>query len=255
MCRERRDFAETAFGDLFSTERQRNMTPSIRPLGDSAAIVKWTGADDAEICRAVRKLTAAFHHTVGPDSADGLSCVVPAYSSITVHYCPNRTSFPEVARIIENALLQAESSPAVTATQIEIPVCFDTISAPDLDEVAEAHGLSAEEVIQRFCSAEYSVRMIGFSPGFPYLSGLPSELSTPRKRSPRLKVPQGSVAIGGSQAGIYSQETPGGWNIIGRTPRQLFRAELSQPCLLTAGDQVRFLPINVDQFNKWQDEQ
>ena len=255
MCRERRDFAETAFSAHFSLESQRNMTPSIRPLGDSAAIVKWIGADNAEICRAVRKLTAAFHHTVGPASANGLSCVVPAFTSITVHYCPIRTSFPDVARIIENAWLHAESSPAGTATQIEIPVCFEASFAPDLAEVGEAHGLTPEDVIQRFCRAEYSVRMIGFSPGFPYLSGLPPELATPRRSSPRIKVPKGSVAIGGSQAGIYSQETPGGWNIIGRTPLRTFRAELSQPCLLTAGDEVRFLRIHADQFHKWQDEQ
>ena len=228
--------------------------PSISPLGDSAALIKWTGADDAEIFQAVRQATSALDHFALWNSQCGFVSVLPAFHSVTVHYCPGQMLFADVVRTIEKVLLLAESSPEVTSRRLEIPVCFDTSFAPDLAEVAEAHGLTAEEVIRCFCSAEYSVRMIGFSPGFPYLSGLPPELVTPRKSSPRLKVPQGSVAIGGSQAGIYSQETPGGWNIIGRTPRRLFRAELSQPCLLMAGDQVRFLPIQVDQFHKWQDE-
>lgn len=164
-------------------------------------------------------------------------------------------SFSDVVQTIEKVLLDAESTPEASPRLIELPVCFDAKLAPDIGEVAETHGLSPDELVRRFCAAEYFVRMIGFSPGFPYLSGLPLELATPRRSSPRLKVPQGSVAIGGGQAGIYSQETPGGWNVIGRTPVRLFRAELSQPCLLTAGDQVRFLQIHAEQFDKWQDEQ
>ena len=239
----------------FSTESQSNMTPTIRPLGDSAAIVLWAGNEDAEICQTISQITAALGYAAPSISSVGFTSVVPAFHSITVHYCPSGMSFKEAASIIEQAMRHAENNPRGTSNRIEIPVCFDTSVASDLKEVAEVHGLSPEDVIQLFCGAEYSVRMIGFSPGFPYLSGLPPELATPRRSSPRLKVPQGSVAIGGSQAGIYSQETPGGWNIIGRTPLRLFRAEHSQPCLLTAGDQVRFLPIHADQFHKWQDEQ
>lgn len=255
MYRGRRGFAETAFDELFSTESQRNMTPTIRPLGDSAAIVKWAGIDDAAICRAVKRIAAALSDY--PASYDGseFDSIVPAFQSVTVHFCPSRMSFSDAVQKIEKTLLHVESNPETAPRQIEIPVCFDAMFAPDLAEVALAQSLSPDELIHRFCSAEYFVRMIGFSPGFPYLSGLPQELATPRRSSPRLKVPQGSVAIGGSQAGIYSQETPGGWNIIGRTPVRLFRAELSQPCLLTAGDQVRFQPIHADQFHKWQDEQ
>lgn len=231
------------------------MSTSIRPLGDSAAIVKWTGAEDAEICRAVRQLTVALGHATTSGSTSRFTSIVPAFQSITVHFCPSGMSFNEAASIIEQAMRHAHSNPQATSSRIEIPVCFDDSLAPDLADVATLHGLTPEDVIRRFCSGEYLVRMIGFSPGFPYLSGLPQELATPRRSSPRIKVPQGSVAIGGSQAGIYSQETPGGWNIIGRTPRRLFRAELSQPCLLAAGDQVQFFPIHADEFQRWQDEQ
>ena len=228
---------------------------SVRPLGDSAAIVHWTGTADEEICQSIRRVTAALNHVSVLNSAERLTSVVPAFQSITVHYCPSRMTFEEAAKIIEDAMHSAASHPVVASCRIEIPVCFDADFAPDLPEVAEVHGMSPEDIIQRFCGAVYSVRMIGFSPGFPYLSGLPQDLATPRRSSPRLKVPQGSVAIGGSQAGIYSQETPGGWSIIGRTPLRLFRAELSPPCLLKAGNEVRFIQIHKDQFHEDQDEQ
>jgi inhibitor of KinA len=231
------------------------MMPSIRPLGDSAVIIHWSSADDAVISRSVRHLTDVLNTFVTSDSAACFTAVVPAFTSITVHFCLSRMSFQQAARIIEQALSRTEDLPAGPPAVIEIPVCFDELFAPDLADVAGRHQLECDEVIRRFCDAEYSVRMIGFSPGFPYLSGLPMELATPRRNSPRLKVPRGSVAIGGTQAGIYSQETPGGWNIIGRTPISLFSAELTRPCLLTAGDQVRFVPISVEEFHRWQDEQ
>ena len=231
------------------------MMPSIRPLGDSAVIIHWSNADDAEISRSVRQLTHVLNACGTSDFAARFTAVVPAFTSITVHFCLSRMSFQEAARLIEQALSRTEDLPAGAPAIIEIPVCFDELFAPDLADVAGRHQLEWDDVIRRFCDAEFSVRMIGFSPGFPYLSGLPTELATPRRRSPRLKVPRGSVAIGGTQAGIYSQETPGGWNVIGRTPLSLFRAELTRPCLLTAGDQVRFVPISVDEFHRWQDEQ
>jgi inhibitor of KinA len=218
-------------------------------------IIHWSSADDAVISRSVRQLTDVLNTFVTSDSAACFTAVVPAFTSITVHFCLSRMSFQQAARIIEQALSRTEDLPAGPPAVIEIPVCFDELFAPDLADVAGRHQLECDEVIRRFCDAEYSVRMIGFSPGFPYLSGLPMELATPRRNSPRLKVPRGSVAIGGTQAGIYSQETPGGWNIIGRTPISLFSAELTRPCLLTAGDQVRFVPISVEEFHRWQDEQ
>ena len=222
------------------------MMPSIRPLGDSAAIIHWSSADDAVISRSVRQLAHVLSAFGTLDSTSHFTAVVPAFTSITVHFCLSRMSFQQAARIIEQALGRTEDLPAGAPALVRIPVCFDELFAPDLAEVAERHQLEWDEVIRRFSDAEYSVRMIGFSP---------TELATPRRSSPRLKVPLGSVAIGGTQAGIYSQETPGGWNIIGRTPLSLFRAELARPCLLTAGDQVCFVPISAEEFHRWQDEQ
>lgn len=229
------------------------MMPSIRPLGDSAAIVQWD-EDDKEILRSVRQLTDRLWRLSGTDSASCISAIVPAFRSVVVHFELGRISYSEAAERIRETLKQAAIDTESPQRLIEIPVCFDAPFASDLDEVAQFHGIEKEELIRRFCDVEYSVRMIGFSPGFPYLSGLPPELETPRRSSPRLKVPQGSVAIGGCQAGIYSLETPGGWNIIGRTPVRLFTAELAQPCLLMAGDRVRFVRIRAEQFDRRQDE-
>lgn len=231
------------------------MRPSIQPLGDSAVLIHLRDADDAEICRSIRRLTDVLVDMCKAESPRSFVAVVPAFTSITVHFCLRLTSFQEAAKRIERAMEKMQWNDPRTHNLIEIPVCFDASCGPDLANVASTHSLEPDELISRFCSAEYSVRMIGFSPGFPYLSGLPTELATPRRSTPRIKVPQGSVAIGGSQAGIYSQETPGGWNIIGRTPRRLFCAESARPCLLTAGDQVRFVRIQMEEFQTRQDEQ
>ena len=113
--------------------------------------------------------------------------------------------------------------------------------------------LSLEEVVKRHAKAEYRVHLIGFAPGFPYLGGLPKELVTPRHTKPRMEVPAGSVGIGGEQTGIYPQVTPGGWNLIGRTPLRLFRPEDDPPVLLQAGDIVKFRPVTPEEFGKLQE--
>ncbi len=129
-----------------------------------------------------------------------------------------------------------------------IPVCYDGEFALDLAAVAQHAGVSEQEVVRRHSGGEYRVHCIGFTPGFPYLSGLPVELAIPRRPSPRKHVPMGSVAIGGEQTGIYPQTSPGGWNVIGRTPRRLFDPEQAPPALLQAGDCVRFHPITRAEF-------
>ncbi|MBX6395501.1 MAG: 5-oxoprolinase subunit PxpB, partial [Alicyclobacillaceae bacterium] len=134
---------------------------------------------------------------------------------------------------------------------VEIPVCYGGEFGPDLAYVADYHGLTPERVIEIHSSTEYRVYMIGFAPGFPYLGGLSPELATPRKTSPRLTIPAGSVGIAGNQTGVYSVSTPGGWQIIGRTPLVLFRPDLHPPSLLKAGDRVRFYPISREEFTRW----
>ncbi|HEX5960369.1 MAG TPA: 5-oxoprolinase subunit PxpB [Rhodanobacteraceae bacterium] len=128
---------------------------------------------------------------------------------------------------------------------VEVPVCYD---GPDLDAVAAYAGLSRAEVIARHTAAAYTVAMLGFAPGFPYLLGLDPALHMPRREYPRTRVPAGSVAIGGAQTGIYPRELPGGWNLVGRTPLVLFDPLREPPCLLAPGDRVRFRAIGTDEF-------
>ena len=132
-----------------------------------------------------------------------------------------------------------------------MPVCYDPQFALDLETVAQHCDLSPNEIVERHAAARYQVRCVGFIPGFPYLSGLPSTLATPRRATPRTAVPAGSVAIGGGQTGIYPLVSPGGWNIIGRTPLRLFDVEREPAVLLAAGDRVRFVAITPEEFAQW----
>jgi inhibitor of KinA len=140
-----------------------------------------------------------------------------------------------------------------TATQrrvrlVEIPVCYDPEFALDIDDVARRAAISPGEVIRLHCATEYRVACIGFVPGFPFLAGLPKELATPRRDIPRKQIPPGSVGIGGAQTGIYPLRSPGGWNLIGRTPLRLFDSRKNPPALLRAGERVRFRKIEREEF-------
>jgi inhibitor of KinA len=146
---------------------------------------------------------------------------------------------------IANGNIRLKRSPA---SAIEVPVCYDAKFALDLDEVTNHVGVSAEQVIELHSSVTYRVSCLGFTPGFPYLSGLPAELNMPRRPVPRKRVPAGSVAIGGNQTGIYPTPSPGGWNVIGRTPMRLFTPAKNPPALLCPGDTVRFRPISLAEF-------
>jgi inhibitor of KinA len=133
---------------------------------------------------------------------------------------------------------------------VEIPVCYGGDFGPDLDLVASHAQLTPAEVIARHAAPEYLVYMVGFAPGFPYLGGLDAGLATPRRTQPRPLVPAGAVGIAGAQTGIYSLPTPGGWQLIGRTPRRLFDPGRNQPSLLQAGDRLRFVPISEAEFQQ-----
>ncbi len=132
----------------------------------------------------------------------------------------------------------------------KIPVCYEADLGPDLPVVAGRSGLSIEQVIERHAGAIYRVHCLGFTPGFPFLGGLPPELATPRRAEPRRAVPAGSVGIGGSQTGIYPIASPGGWNLIGRTPLRLFEADAPEPARLRPGDRVRFRRISLTEFQE-----
>ena len=232
---------------------------SVAPLGDSALVVTLGAGPDPATVQRVRALAFALERAQIP----GISDVVPAYATVAVFYDPVRTVGPEpipyermcraVLRCAAVARVNARRLPRRTLSDrlVEIPVCYGGELGPDLEDVARHTGLTTQQVISRHSKVEYTVLAIGFSPGFPYLGGLPDKLSTPRRVTPRQFVPMGSVGIGGDQTGVYPLSTPGGWNLIGRTPSTLFRAEESPPALLSMGDRVRFRPITPEEFALW----
>jgi len=231
----------------------------IIPLGDSALIVRVRERfEDApeetldEVLRAFQLLQRA--------EIPGVFEFAPAYTSVAVFFdpivaaragaAPGQT-FEWLARRVRGAVA-GMGRPArrkrAAAQVIEIPVCYDSEFAPDLNDVARHTQIPATEVVDLHSTTEYRVACIGFVPGFPFLAGLPEKLATPRRDVPRKEIPPGSVGIGGAQTGIYPLRSPGGWNLIGRTPLKLFDPTKNPPALLRPGDRVRFRAITREEF-------
>jgi KipI family sensor histidine kinase inhibitor len=223
---------------------------AIEPLGESALLLRFGAGLDPDVNRRVHAASALLAAAHLPGIVD----IVPAYATLALHYDasawadghapPHRNIEAAVRSIFRTPLASA----ADHAATVEIPVCYGGEFGPDLDSVAEHAMIDAAEVIARHTAPTYSVAMLGFAPGFPYLFGLDASLHTPRRASPRTRVPAGSVAIGGRQTGIYPAELPGGWQLIGRTPLLLFDARRDPPSLVMPGDHVRFAAIDADAF-------
>lgn len=227
----------------------------ITPLGDNALMLEVGDVIDESTHRRVQTAWRALAAAPLPAVRE----LVPAYTTVTVFYDPAeavRAGAPahDIADWLRAKLRERLKNPPKTEKHqprtVEIPVCYGGEFGPDLARVATQAKLTAEEVIKRHAKAEYLVHLIGFAPGFPYLGGLPKELHTPRHARPRMVVPPGSVGIGGSQTGIYPLATPGGWNLIGRSPLRMFRPEANPPVLLQAGDRVKFKAITAAEFAK-----
>jgi inhibitor of KinA len=174
-------------------------------------------------------------------SVRGVTNVHPAYASILIDFDPRKIRHRDIERVATELFAQAASAPLPEPRTVEIPVAYGGANGPDLDAVAELTGHTPDEVVAMHSGAEYLVYFLGFSPGFPYLGGLPESIAAPRLETPRRRVPAGSVAIGGQQTGVYPIASPGGWRIIGRTPLRLFDPGADPPVLLRMGDHVRFV--------------
>ena len=208
---------------------------TLKPLGDSAWLVEFPGKSGEEALARVMGLVAALEI----DRPAGVVDVVPSFASVAVHFeGGDGVAIREWIR----SVTVTDRLPA--GEEREIPVCYGGVHGPDLEEVAEQTGMSPEEVVALHSGAIYTVAAVGFSPGFPYLLGLPERLQVPRRRTPRLAVPAGSVAVAGGQAGIYPFTSPGGWHVLGRTAVRLFDPHAARPALLGSGDRVRFVPVN-----------
>ncbi|HVZ24474.1 MAG TPA: 5-oxoprolinase subunit PxpB [Sediminibacterium sp.] len=208
--------------------------------------------------QAYQRLLAVFR-ILQADPLPGIMDIIPAMNTLTVIYDPLQVPVPDQgsAYLFLREKLSAiwevpDNSIAKSPVSIRIPVCYDSRLGPDLESLAAAHALSVEEVIQIHCSPVYKVYLLGFLPGFAYLGNVDPRIQTARKSSPRLLVPAGSVGIAGMQTGIYPLASPGGWQLIGRTPLSVFEPDAIPPCRLQPGDQVQFYPITLEAFTSWQ---
>ncbi len=219
--------------------------PSIVPLGDAAVLIRFesAGADDRshwQRMAIVERLTS--------DPIAGVIDAAAAFDSVGVFFDPTRIESDRLISLLKHRLADIESLPSPPPRIVEIPVCYGGDHGPDLDAVAQHAGIAAAEVVRLHAAAVHRVAMVGFAPGFPYLTGLPEQLAIPRRRSPRTTVAAGTVAIAGLQTGIYPRASPGGWNCIGRTACLLFDPFREPPTLLQAGDMVRMVPIDRAAF-------
>lgn len=211
----------------------------VRPSGDTLLLVEWDGGIDPAVNRRVIAVATALRARLGPEIRD----IVPGYSSIGIHFDPLRVDLVALERAIDDEAGRAEALPPVSEPQpIEIPVVYGGAAGPDLESVAEWAHLSTDGVIALHAATVYRVYMLGFVPGFAYLGRVPDRIAAPRRRTPRDRVPSGSIGIAGAQTGVYPMETPGGWQLIGRTTTTMFDARRQPPNLLRAGDAVRFVP-------------
>ncbi|NWG12871.1 MAG: 5-oxoprolinase subunit PxpB [Acidobacteria bacterium] len=201
-----------------------------------------------EISREQQRKVAQLCAVIERDRYGAVQNVHPAYGSVLITFDPRRTSAASMAAAARKWLERMSSIELPPARRVEIPVCYGSSFGPDLPDVAAHTGLSCDDVVRIHSSAEYFVYFLGFSPGFPYLGDLPRELAVPRLGTPRTRVPAGSVAIGGTQTGVYPLASPGGWRIIGRTPLKLFEPLGESPTLLQMGDLVNFEPISEEEF-------
>ena len=181
----------------------------------------------------------------------GIKDITPSYRSILVIYDPLEIPLSVLQGRISGIYKGAEACEMPDPKTLEIPVVYGGEYGPDLEWVASYHQITPEKVIRLHFETVYQVYMIGFTPGYPYLGELPEALATPRRDTPRTSVPKGSVAIALRQTGIYPVESPGGWQIIGRTPLSLFNTEASPPVPLEMGDHVKFFPIKEQEFSNW----
>ncbi|MBM7566808.1 5-oxoprolinase subunit PxpB [Paenibacillus sacheonensis] len=223
----------------------------IRPLGDRAIVIGLKQEDGVPLW----KRAAGLSLLIRSQGAQWIMDVVPAYDTVTVVYDPVLLGFGHrgeaappyeaAAAFIEPLLRLPAAADGTGARTVDIPVCYGGEYGPDLAECAMRSDILEEAFVALHAGGKYEVAMIGFMPGFPYLTGLPEDLAQPRRPSPRSRVPAGSVGIAGGGTGIYPLASPGGWQLIGRTPIRLFDPDRAEPFLLRAGDTLRFLPITA----------
>jgi inhibitor of KinA len=229
---------------------------TIFPLGDSALTVDFGNLIDEETNRKALRL----FHQLKNERHPWITDLIPGYSSLTIYYNlyelyhhkqADKSAFETMAEMIETLASKKPADDQISRRTMEVPVCYDESFATDLQELADANGLEPSEVIELHTARTYRIYMIGFLPGFAYMGEVDERIVMPRRTVPRTVAP-GSVGIAGKQTGIYPLQSPGGWNIIGKTPLKLFDRELPDPVLFQPGDEIKFFSISKNEFAHYQ---
>ena len=223
------------------------MKPTISPVGDRAISIDFGQVIDPTINRNIRQTIERIKEL----QLDGIIELVPTYCALLVEYDAMLYSYSEICNIIEPTLEEGMTNTTnELVTVVEVPTVYGGEFGPDLSFVATHNHLSEDEVVSIHSGTDYLVYMLGFIPGFTYLGGMDPRIATPRLSSPRTLIPAGSVGIAGEQTGTYPSDSPGGWQIIGRTPVTMYDMSKAQAALLNAGDYVRYVPIDESEFHR-----
>ena len=214
--------------------------------GDCGLLVEYGEGINFEVNAKVR----AMAKVINKNTPAGIVEIIPTYRSLLVVYDPVLTNPKRLKNVLTLLEEQMDDIKIPAPAVVEIPVCYGGEFGPDISVVGNAYDLTEAEVIRLHSEPEYLIYMVGFTPGFAYLGGLPEKLHTPRLATPRMVVPQGSVGIANNQTGMYPVASPGGWQLIGRTPLKLFAPERLNPFLYQAGDKIKFKPISAEEFFK-----
>lgn len=229
---------------------------AILPLGDSAVYIEFSEVLDLAVNEAAQTLAAKIRVQAIAWIVD----IVPTLGGVALHFDVEHADLPDspleaIQALVSKCLAMPDDLAQEAGRLVEIPVCYEAEFGLDLADIAARVGVSVEEVVQRHAAAEYRVLMMGFVPGGPYMGGLDPTINLPRRSSPRTKVLQGSVALANLQVVIYPFTTPGGWHIVGRTPRRMFDADRQPACLMSPRDRVRFVPISAAEFRRLEAEE
>ncbi len=220
--------------------------PVFRVAGDQGMLMEFGDGIAYPINQRVMAMTMAMDEA----QLDGVTEIVPTYRSVVVTYNPLKISFNTLKETLLSMSREVGEVDLPYPEIVDIPVCYGGEWGPDLEFVAASHGLSAQEVIRQHSEADYLVFMLGFTPGFPFLGGLPESLHTPRLETPRTRVPAGSVGIANGQTGVYPIDSPGGWQLIGRVPVKIFDPQRENPFLIKAGNLLKFRPVSEEEYNQ-----
>ena len=214
--------------------------------GDSSVLIVFGDTISTEINQRI----SATVKLIKEQRIEGIVDMIPAFASLLINHNPLVINYDTIARRLERILRMDTRAEAAAKRVFEIPVCYGGEFGPDLGDIAENAGLTPEEVVEIHTSRDYLIYMLGFLPGFCYLGGLDERIHTPRLSSPRLRIPAGSVGIGGSQTGIYPMDSPGGWRLMGMTPVKTYDPQRETPILVQAGEYIRFVRIDEAEYRR-----